>query len=220
MHRTTAEPPRYERTYAERHEAPVEAPAAWPVRWHAIWVGGLVALTAAAVLGLVASAIGDADASAHLTSWATFTHGALIYSIFSSLLAFFLGGFIAAKVAGVTRFEPAILHGALTWLVVFPVLLLLGAVGAGHFFGNFATGLIGPPAWIVPAAGNVTVDPVAAYATKNIATAALFTILLGLLGGMLGGWLASDEVHIGRRRGHTNETRTVTSDRVERRYGR
>jgi hypothetical protein len=196
------EPAHQERAYVEPREhryATRPDAAEWPVRWSAVWTGALVSLTAAMILGLVASAIGDADAAAHPTTWAAFTRAALIYSIITALLSFFIGGFMAVKVAGVSRFEAALLHGALTWLVALPALLVLGAIGAGHFFGNFGMGLLAPPVWIAPAAGNIpAVDAVTAGAARDIAVSALFAVVMGLAGGLLGGWLASEDFGAGR----------------------
>ncbi|HVA26015.1 MAG TPA: hypothetical protein VMW62_16690 [Chloroflexota bacterium] len=192
------EPGHQERSYVEpreRKHVRAEDRGEWPVRWSSVWIGALLSLTAALVLTLVASAIGDADAAAHPTSWAAFTRAALIYSIVTALVAFFVGGFMAARISGVAHAESGLLHGALTWLVTLPVLLVLGGIGAGHFFGNFGIGLLAPPVWIAPAAGNVpAVDAAAAGAARDIAVSAAFVVVMGLLGGMLGGWIGSEEL--------------------------
>lgn len=195
VRRHVEEPVRHEPGWAESR--PVEARRevltadGWQVRWTAVWLGALVTLLVMAILGLAASAIGNADAAAHLTTWSAYSRSALIYSIFTALIAGFLGGFLAVKVTHARHFEPGLLHGALVWLVVFPALLVLGAIGAGHFFGNFAMGIVGAPAWMPADVNSAAVNPVTASAVRDVDISAMFAILMGLAGAMLGGWLAS-----------------------------
>ena len=75
---------------------------------------------------------------------------ALVFSVFGSFLAFALGGWVAAKVAGVRRSETAMLHGAIAWLVAVPILVVLASMGAAPYFGGWYGGLAGLP----PAAGG------------------------------------------------------------------
>src|SRR5438874_11948785 len=69
----------------------------WPVNWSAVWVGALAALVAVLIFGLIGVAIG-----AHLVgpehrvvALKTIGIGALIFSVFSSLFAFVIGGWVA-----------------------------------------------------------------------------------------------------------------------------
>jgi hypothetical protein len=84
------------------------------------------------------------------------------------------------------------LHGAIAWLVAVPILLLLSALGASAYFGTWYGGLAGTPAWVTPVAA-ATQDPAAAIAARNAAVAAVTALLLGLVGGVIGGWMASGE---------------------------
>jgi hypothetical protein len=97
---------------------------------------------------------------------------------------------VAAKVAGVRRSETAILHGAIAWLVAVPLLVVLASMGAASYFGGWYGGLAGLP----PAQAFATAQaPEAALAARNAALAAVTVLLLGLMGGVVGGWMGSGE---------------------------
>jgi len=197
----------------------------WPVHWSAIWVGTLAAVAMVVIFGLIGVAIGaHALAPEHrVVDLKRVTVGTLAFSIFSAFLAFVIGGWIAAKVAGILRSEPAMLHGAIVWLVSVPVLVLLASLGAGGYLGGWNAGLAGAPAWApsVPAPfdrpeplANSATDPdraqykaqLAEYqaqvkqwkedspkVVRNSALGALSALLLGLMGSVVGGWMASGE---------------------------
>src|SRR5258705_7838943 len=100
-------------------EVPVsERMMAWPVSWSAIWVGALGATTATLLGGLLAvafraydvrpgGAIGPEDLGV----------GEMIASICIAFFSFVIGGWAAARIAGYRRAEPAMLHGAIAWLL-------------------------------------------------------------------------------------------------------
>lgn len=197
----------------ERHDA--DRWTSWPVYWSPVWVGALAALAIALVIGLMASALG-ANAAGEPARPATYhdiRFGALFFGVFGAFAAFFAGGWIAARIAGIRRSEPAMLHGAIVWLVALPLLLLLMTLGAGSLYGSWYAGLAGTPAWVqpvvatapapVPPAGAtarpapsdapVQADAEAARVARNTALGGLTAVLLGLVGGVLGGWAASGE---------------------------
>jgi uncharacterized membrane protein YeaQ/YmgE (transglycosylase-associated protein family) len=197
----------------------------WPVNWSAIWIGSLAALAAVLVIGLIGVALG-AHVSTPEHRWVDLRKlsiGALIFSICGAFFSFVIGGWVAGKVAGILRSEPAMLHGAITWLVAVPLLLALCALGAASFFGGWYGGLSGTPAW-APAASlpfdrpealsaGATQEEQAQYraaladyeakvhqwredtpkVTRNAALGAVTALLLGLVGSVIGGWLASGE---------------------------
>ena len=83
------------------------------------------------------------------------------------------------------------LHGAIVWLLALPFLLAIGSMGAASFFGEWYGGLAGTPSWAT-AAPPAAVDPqVAAAAARNSALGAVTAVLLGLMGGVVGGWLGT-----------------------------
>jgi hypothetical protein len=168
----------------------VQAP--WPLSWSGVWVGTLSALALVLIFGLIGIAIGAHRVGHPLGTWHDMSFLALLWSVLGAFLAFAAGGWIAAKIAGVTRSESAMLHGAIAWLVAVPILLMLAALGSSAYFGTWYGGLAGTPAWVTPAAA-ATQDPAAAIAARNAAVAAVTSLLLGLVGGVIGGWMASGE---------------------------
>jgi hypothetical protein len=196
-----------------RIETPAAGPSAsWPVLWSAIFVGTLTALALVVVFGLVGLALGAhvSGPSRVVLDWKTLAWSGLALSVFGSFLAFVAGGWVAGRIAGFVRSEPAMLHGAIVWLIAVPMLLTLASHGAGNYLGNWYAGLApNHPAWAEPKAmpadnGNAvddrgTTQPRAAHdtdaakATRNAALGAVAALLLGLMGAVIGGWMASGE---------------------------
>lgn len=163
----------------------------WPVSWSAIWVGALAALATALLFGLAGTALGAHELGQRVVTWRDFGLGALIFSVMGSFFAFVLGGWVAARIAGFQRSEPAMLHGAVAWLVALPLLLVFASLGATTYFGAWYGGLAGTPAWVLRPTGPV--DPAAAIVARNSALGAITALLIGLVGSVVGGWLASGE---------------------------
>jgi hypothetical protein len=151
-------------------------------------VGALTALAVGLIIGLLGFALG-ANEAARYVDWKKLRLISAIFSVGGAFFAFVAGGWAAARIAGIRRSEPAILHGAIVWLVTLPLLLALAAVGASGHWGGWYGGLSGMPAWTAAAAA----DPDFAAATRNNALATAVALLLGLIGSVLGGWMASGE---------------------------
>jgi hypothetical protein len=147
----------------------------------------------------------------------------LAFSVFSAFLAFVIAGWITGKIAGILRSEPAMLHGAIVWLVSVPVLVVLASLGASSYLGGWYAGLAGTPAWGAraaapferpePMASNAAAPDGTRYmaqlteyqnqvkkwnedspkAMRNGALGALSALLLGLMGSVIGGWMSSGE---------------------------
>ncbi len=197
----------------------------WPVNWSAVWVGALASLAAALIFGLIGVAIGAhlLDPAHRVVDLRKMAFGSLIFSVGSAFFAFVIGGWIAGKVAGTCHSEPGALHGAMSWLVATPFLVVLIALGAGSLFGGWYAGLTGTPAWAAragapferpePLAANASEAERAQFAaaqaeyrekirqwneetpraTRNSALGAVTALLLGLVGSVLGGWMACGE---------------------------
>ena len=163
----------------------------WYVSWTGAWVGALSALALLLVFGLTAIAVGAHQVGQRVTDWHDFSLLALAFSVFGAFLSFAVGGWVAARVAGLRRAEPAMLHGALVWLLAIPALLLLATLGAGGYLGTWYGGLAGAPPWSPQA--TPLESPAAAMAARNAALGALAALLLGLVGGTIGGWMGSGE---------------------------
>jgi hypothetical protein len=170
-------------------EALERSPRAWRVDWSAAWVGALTALAVGLVIGLIGYAVGVHDlATSRTIDWQKVRLIGLAWSVGGAFFAFVSAGWVAARIAGTERAEAAIVHGAIAWLVALPLLIALAALGGTVGFGSWYAGLGGVPAW----AGAVTpVDPELAARFRNTALATVAALLLGLVGAVLGGWMAS-----------------------------
>lgn len=165
-----------------------EVRAPWPLSWSAVWVGALAAVALVLVLGLVGIAVG-AHRVGQPFAWRDVNLLALAWSVFGPFISFVVGGWAAAKVAGLRRSETAMVHGSIVWLVAVPILLVMASLGAAVYLGTWYGGLAATPAWATPIAAAAQ-DPNAARGT---ALAAVTALLLGLVGGVIGGWMGSGE---------------------------
>lgn len=168
-----------------------ESWTAWPVYWTPVIVGALASVVAVVLFGVIGTAVGSwkAGNEGRVTDFSGIGRGAVAYAVFASFLAFVIGGWVTARVAGIRRAEPAILHGAIAFLVATVTLLVMASFG-GAVFNGWYVGLA--PAPTVPAPGQ-PVDPGIAKAAATGATAAAVAILLGLAGSVVGGWMGSGE---------------------------
>lgn len=157
----------------------------WHVNWSAVWIGTLAGIAAALIFGLIGTAIGATSVHV-IASWKTIPFAEVAAIVCAGFFSSAIGGWSAAKVTALAHAEPAILHAVAAWLVAIPVLLLLLAAGAGTAFGGWYGGLVSSP--FVTAAPPPTPDVV-----RNTALAALTTLLVGLIGAVIGGWIASGE---------------------------
>src|SRR5262245_48975283 len=163
----------------------------WSVSWSAVWVGALSAIALAVILGLAGVAVGAHRVGHPVGAWRDVHFLTLAWSVFAAFLAFVAGGWAACRVAGFRRSETAMLQGAIAWLVALPLLLILTSFGAATYLGSWYGGLAGTPVWICRPA---QVDAVAAaLAARHAAVTAVTALLLGLVGAVLGGWVASGE---------------------------
>jgi len=193
------------------------------VNWTAVWIGALATFSMVVLFGLVGIALG-----AHLLGpehrvvdvkklglWT------LIFSVCGAFFSSAIGGWVAAKIAGILHSEPAMLHGAFVWLVTVPILVVCAGLGAASLFGswygglgpNSATSASTPFVHPDPLGSSATSEEIAAFkmqqaeynrnvkqwhedtpkVTRNSALAAVTALLLGLLGSVIGGWMASGE---------------------------
>jgi hypothetical protein len=181
--------------YVEEHNVIITpggiATKAWPVYWSAIWVGALAAVAVALIFGLIGTAIGAHQVGKKVVNLHDLSFWGLVFSVAGAFFSFVAGGWVASSIAGLRRAEDAALHGTIAWLVALPMLLVLAALGAAGFFGSWYGGLAGTPVWATASA--VTVDHNAAMAARNSAIGAVTALLIGLVGSLIGGWLASGE---------------------------
>jgi hypothetical protein len=152
----------------------------------------MAAVVATVLFGLIGTAIGahKAGSEARITTWSGVGFAGLVYAVIASFFAFVIGAWAAVRVAGIRRAEPAILTGAISWVVaVFVMFVIAGLSGA--IFNGWYTSLAPTPA--VPAVPGQPVDPNVAIAARNGALAAAAALLMGLMGSVIGAWMASGE---------------------------
>jgi hypothetical protein len=135
-----------------------------PVRrtsWGSVFAGALIALMVTLLLTLLFTGIGlqsfspatSADPAAGLGT------GSIIAVIVTNLLALFLGGYVAGRLAGSPRRGDGVLHGLLTWgvLTLFTLYFLTTTIGgliggAANLLGSTVAGLAQGAAAVAPAA--------------------------------------------------------------------
>src|SRR4029450_3162692 len=115
---------------------------AWPVSWGAIWTRTPAAVAVGMVIGLIGTATG-AHEVARYVDWKKVRFTGLIFSVGGAFFAFVVGGWAAARIAGILRAEPAMLHGAIVWLTALPILIGLATLGVSDGAG----GWYGVPSW-------------------------------------------------------------------------
>lgn len=204
-------------------EAQYERWRHWPVNWSAIAVGSLSALALSMVFVLAAVAVGANEITPEhrIVDMRKVGFAVMAFSVLGSFFAFAVGGWVAGKIAGVLHSEPAMLHGAIVWLTAIPILSLFSAVGAGGYAGSWYTGLSSPrfagdsvpfqrPDPLTPSAteqqrAEYDADwakyrrDIAAWnadtprAIRSGALCAVSALFIGLIGSVLGGWMASGE---------------------------
>src|SRR5256884_2555505 len=124
---------------------------AWPVYWTPIIVGALASVVAVVLFGVIGTAVGSwkAGNAGRVTDFSGIGRVAVAYAVFASFLAFVIGGWITARIAGIRRAEPAILHAAIAFLVTTVVLIAMASFG-GAVLNGWYVGLAPSPAVPTP----------------------------------------------------------------------
>lgn len=163
------------------------------------------------------------DPDYRLTSLKSIRFQALLFAIFGSFFSFVAGGWVASKIAGIRHSEPAMLHGGIVWALAVPCILLMTAIGASGYSGGWYSSAILPTGGAYSAkAPFERPEPIASTASssertryqtevlhyqeqvqqwreqtpnvvRNNAICAITALLLGLIGSVIGGWMASGE---------------------------
>jgi hypothetical protein len=166
-----------------------EKTVAWPVSWSAVWVGALASLAAITLFGLLETATGITALPGvkDFSTWKALSLINTVAAIFGAFFAFVIGGWVTGKISGFRLAEPAILHAAISWLVALPMLLVFLAIGMGKTFGGWYGGLVTSPPWAAAAAAP------SPQTVRHFAVVAATALLLGLVGAVIGGWMACGE---------------------------
>ena len=118
------------------------------ISWGAVFAGLAVVMVTQLTLGILGIGIGlsvvnlqdnQPDQGVQI--------GALVWVLFTALISLFLGGHVAARLAGVPRREDSCLHGILTWSAqtIATAILVTSAVGGvmGGMLGLLGQGMSG-----------------------------------------------------------------------------
>jgi hypothetical protein len=105
------------------------------ISWGAIFAGVIIAIVVQLLLGLLGLGIGFASvdpATATESTGRGAAIGAAIWWAASSLIALFLGGWVAGRLAGFPRASEGGLHGVVAWaaMTIFSIYLVTTAVGS------------------------------------------------------------------------------------------
>lgn len=201
-------------------EAEYETWHHWPIHWGGIWVGALAGFAAALIIGLIAVSVGAhlLEPEQRVVDLRKISLTTAAFSIFGAFLSLVIGGWVAGKIGGILRAEPAMLHGAIVWLVSIPMFVIAAALGAGGYLGTWYAGLhpsanaavpFEKPDTLVGTTADRQYGKAATWseygqnverwkeetpkATRNAALCAVTSLLLGLIGSVVGGWMASGE---------------------------
>ncbi|MBA4149662.1 MAG: hypothetical protein H0X66_16240 [Verrucomicrobia bacterium] len=119
----------------------VDLPAAFKrISWSAVFAGVVVTIMVGLLLNLLGIGIGlhTIEPTTEAAPMAGLGIGAGIWWVVSSLIALFAGGYVAGRLAGVTRTYDATLHGVLTWGVVTLITFYLLTTTFGALIGGTA----------------------------------------------------------------------------------
>jgi hypothetical protein len=195
----------------------------WPINWSAVWVGTLSAIVAALVISLIGVAVGahEVGVQYRVVDLHKVRMMTLIFSLCAAFFSFVIGGWVAGRTAGILHAEPSMLHGAIVWLLSVPLILVLMGLGANDLFAGWYSGLAGTRSWTAAApferpevlSSDATSAERSQYRTdrdaynqnvkqwredtpravRNSALAGVTALLLGLVGSVIGGWMACGE---------------------------
>src|SRR5436190_4905002 len=170
------------------------------VRWGPIWSGFFTAVTTMILLGLLGLAVGLTTVNAGTAAAAggppaQTGAAAGIWGGISAIIAFFLGGMVAAWTAAVFDRKWGMWNGLMVFLFALPIMLWLATQGLSAVLGTVANyGLGFNPGAVQNAAGQAqgaASNPANVAQTaaqlRNGAWGALIGALLGLIAAGLGG---------------------------------
>lgn len=111
------------------------------VSWGAIFAGTAIAMAAMVFFTTLGIGIGAAsvDPLYDQNPLSGITTGTAIYIVVTQMISLAIGGYVAARLAGIPRTPSALIHGAAVWAVSTLALAYLASVGAGAAFGAATT---------------------------------------------------------------------------------
>ena len=152
------------------------------MRWGPIWSGFFTIVATLVVLGALGAAIG-------LTVWGATTNSAFVYgwAIFTGVVAYFLGGWVTARSAGVAGSGAALLNAGLAWALSLIAILALVIIGAGN-----VVGFLGSNLYLLLHSSTIQTTPSNVAGTiAQTAWITFISLVIGLILAMIGGLVGS-----------------------------
>ena len=128
------------------------------VRWGAIIAGLFAALSTLAILTVLGIAVAGSSYDPGDNA-RNFGIGAGIWGAISALIAFFIGGWLAARSAAVSDRNNGLLNGAMVWVVAIPLMLYMLMGGIGSLFRTAGSAVATGTQAAASAAGAASTDP-------------------------------------------------------------
>lgn len=162
------------------------------VQWGPILAGIATAIAALLILSVLGLAVGSTALQPRAAD-ANVATGAAIWGIISAIIAFFLGGWVAAKSAAVGGAGSGTLNGLIVGCAMLALLVWAASTGMGALLGT-VSGNIGDIFRLVSGSAAAqqaqqTVSPQDVFNTvKDAAWGTFVGIVLPLIAAALGGW--------------------------------
>lgn len=160
------------------------------VRWGPIIAGMLSALTVFVALSVLGAAVGATTLYANGTGSANTNHygvAAGIWGAVSALIAFFIGGFVAAKTAAVGGGGNGWINGVMVFVASLPLIIWLTSQGAGSLFGALGNNIYDLRNLVTNTYSDQAARDAAVSNARNGLWWTLVAILVGLIASGLGG---------------------------------
>jgi hypothetical protein len=146
------------------------------IHWTAIWNGFFPALSTLVLFGLFGIGVNIVPQ----TLTAGLGPAQVIWTLVTVIVAFLIGGFVAASTAATPNAGWGIVNGLMVFLVALPTMMLLGALGLSAFFGGIERTVV---------LGTAT-NAVATAPAANLGWSFIVAIV-GLISALVGGWAGS-----------------------------
>lgn len=160
------------------------------IRWGPIIAGMLSALTVFIALSVLGAAVGATTLYANGTASANTNHygvAAGIWSAVSALIAFFIGGFVAAKTAAVGGGGNGWINGVMVFVASLPLIIWLTSQGAGSLFGALGNNIYDLRNLVTNTYSDQAARDAAVSNARNGLWWTLVAILIGLVASGFGG---------------------------------
>jgi len=150
------------------------------VRWGPIWAGLLLALAIQLVLSTIGLAVAVSTYSPSAPDFAERVANMMsIWTAISTLVALFIGGFVAGRMAAVLGLRNGLVQGSVVWALALVAGMVLSAIGVAGLL-SMAMGVSG----VTPGAG-VTAEQARILAATTAGAAWLIVV------GMVLAWVAA-----------------------------